>query len=52
MKKCVLYIKTNNKIKKFNLSDLFAEIPNTIEYASQRGIDIENKKKMLEFLYG
>ncbi len=52
MKKCVLYIKTNNKIKKFYLSDLFAEIPNTIEYASQRGIDIENKKKMLEFLYG
>lgn len=52
LKNSVLYLKANNKIIKYNLSELLTEIPNTIEYASKRGVDINNKKKIYNFLHG
>lgn len=46
-----IIIKSDKKIESFKIIDFLSEVPNTLEYASQRGIDIEECKKSNDFLY-
>lgn len=45
-----LVFKTSNKVFKYSLLNLLSEIPTTLEYASQRGIDINSLKEISDFL--
>lgn len=50
LKKCNLILKSDKKTFKYPLTDLLAEIPTTLEYASQRGVDINSLKEISDFL--